>query len=136
LNRSDGNRNGGEDRIADLLRSCRGFRVESPQGPVGIVESVAFISSLTAPDALLVRVGLFARELVVIPRREVTDIVISGRQVVVRSHASVHSLSHLASAAAIDGYSEGSSASATDGCPEGSTLPRSIRGRRQRGSAT
>jgi hypothetical protein len=109
---------------------------------------VAFISSLTAPDALLVRVGLFARELVVIPRREVTDIVISGRQVVVRSHASVHSLSHLASAAAIDGYSEGSSASAIDGYsegssasaidgyPGGSTLPRSVRGRRQRGSAT
>lgn len=124
LIRSGSIRGGGEAGIDDLLRSCQGFRVDSPQGRLGFVESVAFMSSLTAPDALLVRVGLFARQLVVIPRREVIVVTISARQVVVRSHASAHSLSHLASAAA------------TDECPEASSPPKRGRGGRRRGWVT
>lgn len=56
------------------LCRCEGFRVDSEQGRLGIVEEVRFGSRVDRPDWLAVRGGLFARTLRVVPVDEVAAI--------------------------------------------------------------
>ena len=52
------------------LRRCEGFRVDSKDGRVGIVEEVR-LSSSKQPEALAVRTGLFRLRLRIVPVHEV-----------------------------------------------------------------
>ena len=52
------------------LSTCEGFRVDSKDGRVGIVEEVRF-SSNDQPEALAVRTGLFRLRLAIVPVDEV-----------------------------------------------------------------
>ena len=58
------------DSAAYWLSTCEGFRVDSKDGRVGIVEEVRF-SSTDRPEALAVRTGLFRLRLAIVPVDEV-----------------------------------------------------------------
>jgi hypothetical protein len=53
------------------LCRCEGFEVDAPDGRVGVVEGLRFLSRLDRPDELEVRGGRFGRDLRLIP----TDLV-------------------------------------------------------------
>jgi hypothetical protein len=53
------------------LRRCDGFRVDSPEGRVGVVEEVRYASRCDRPDAIAVRAGLLGRLLLLVPVAEV-----------------------------------------------------------------
>ncbi len=55
---------------------CRseGFRVDSPEGRFGLVEAVMFRVRPDWPDALIVRAGVLARRLVIVPIESVRDV--------------------------------------------------------------
>jgi hypothetical protein len=57
------------------LCRCEGFRVDSPEGRFGLVEAVMFRVRPDEPDALIVRVGVLGRRLVIVPIEDVADIV-------------------------------------------------------------
>jgi hypothetical protein len=66
-------------QAAYWLRRCHGFRVDTPEGRVGVVEDVLYGAEHDRPSALVVRTGLLRqrRELIPIddvdavePRRE------------------------------------------------------------------
>jgi hypothetical protein len=65
-----------------LLVRCEGFDVESPVGPIGIVEGVRFGSRIDRPDAVEIRGGRFGRRLAVVPVEDVADIRVDERQIV------------------------------------------------------
>jgi hypothetical protein len=74
-------------RVVDLeywLRRCEGFRVESPEGRVGVVEELRFASRPDRPDALAVDTGLVRDRLVIIPVEEVATIDPRATRVVLR----------------------------------------------------
>jgi hypothetical protein len=56
------------------LCRCEGFRVESPEGRFGLVEAVMFRVRPDEPDALIVRAGVLAHKLVIVPIEDVDDI--------------------------------------------------------------
>jgi hypothetical protein len=64
------------------LRRCDGFRVDSPEGRVGVVEEVRYASRCDRPDAIAVRAGLLGRLLLVVPVAEVAWILPAREQVV------------------------------------------------------
>jgi hypothetical protein len=57
------------------LARCEGFRVDSPEGRFGQVEAVMFRIRPDVPDALVVRTGILARRLVLVPIEDVADVV-------------------------------------------------------------
>jgi hypothetical protein len=63
------------DSRAYWLARCEGFRVDSPSGRYGLVEAVMFRVRPDEPDALVVRVGVLGRRLVIVPIEDVQDIV-------------------------------------------------------------
>lgn len=60
-------------RIPSLAR-VEGFTIESPDGVVGWVEGLRFVSRIDEPDFLEVRGGRFGRELVLIPVEAVDEV--------------------------------------------------------------
>ncbi len=71
-------------RIESLAR-CEGFEVDSPLGPVGVVEGLRFVSRIDRPDFLEVRGGRFGRQLLVIPVEQVAEVRAADELVVLRS---------------------------------------------------
>jgi hypothetical protein len=71
-------------RIPSLAR-VEGFQVDSPEGLVGYVEGLRFVSRIDEPDLLEVRGGRFGRELVLIPAEAVEEVDTDLERVVVRS---------------------------------------------------
>jgi hypothetical protein len=69
------------------LRRCHGFRVESGEHDVGIVEGVRYGSSATRPDMIEVRAGHFGRRLLLVPVDDVADILEEDETLVVRAGA-------------------------------------------------
>jgi hypothetical protein len=67
------------------LARCEGFDVHSPEGPVGYVEGLRFVSRIDEPDLLEVRGGRFGRELVLIPVEAVDEVSLEEERIVVRS---------------------------------------------------
>ena len=56
------------------LRYCHGFRVETPDGRLGIVEDVLYGEDLQRPMALAVRGGLFGQRVELVPVEKVDAI--------------------------------------------------------------
>jgi hypothetical protein len=56
------------------LCRCEGFRVDSPDGRVGLVEAVMFRVRPDEPDALIVRAGMLGRKLVIVPIEDVENV--------------------------------------------------------------
>jgi hypothetical protein len=56
------------------LCRCEGFRVDSPEGRFGLVEAVMFRVRPDEPDALIVRAGVLARRLALVPVEDVADV--------------------------------------------------------------
>ena len=70
-------------RVHWLARS-EGFRVDTPAGRLGSVELVMLRARPDEPDALVVRVGVLGRRLVVVPAEEVADVLPGRRRIVLR----------------------------------------------------
>jgi hypothetical protein len=68
------------------LALCEGFRVESPDGYVGVVEALRYRPSTRwdHPSELLVHAGRSSEMLLIIPLAEVENIYLSERRVVIR----------------------------------------------------
>jgi PRC-barrel domain len=64
------------------LRHCQGFRVDSADGRIGTVENVRFDGPSPEPQALVIRVGLFGKRLLIVPVSEVKAILPHERLVV------------------------------------------------------
>jgi hypothetical protein len=64
------------------LRRCQGFRVDSPEGRVGVVEEVRYRSRCDRPDLIAVRAGRLGRLLLIVPVGEVAEIVAESELVV------------------------------------------------------
>jgi hypothetical protein len=73
----------GEDLSAYWLRTCEGFRVDSKNGRVGVVEEVRL--SGARPAALVVRTGLFRLRLEIVPVSNVERVIPRRKRVLVRS---------------------------------------------------
>jgi hypothetical protein len=56
------------------LCRCEGFRVDTPEGRLGLVEAVMFRMRPDEPDALVVRAGVLGRRLVIVPIDDVEDV--------------------------------------------------------------
>jgi hypothetical protein len=69
------------------LRRCNGFRVDTPEGRVGVVEEVRYASRCDRPDVIAVRAGLFGRLLLIIPVAEVAWILPERKQLVLHGSA-------------------------------------------------
>jgi hypothetical protein len=67
------------------LARCEGFQVDSPEGPVGVVEGLRFVSRIDRPDLLEVRGGRFGRQLLVIPVDQVAEVRVRDELVLLRS---------------------------------------------------
>jgi hypothetical protein len=72
-------------RTRRSLARCEGFEVVSPDGAVGLVEGLRFLSRIDEPDLLEVRGGRFGRELVLIPVEAVEEVQFEEARIVVRS---------------------------------------------------
>jgi hypothetical protein len=66
------------------LCRCEGFRVDAPNGRLGLVEAVRFGTRLDRPDELLVRRGLFGNHTLVVPVSEVEEVVPRQQRLVLR----------------------------------------------------
>jgi hypothetical protein len=75
-------------RIPSLAR-CEGFQVESPNGIVGYVEGLRFVSRIDEPDFLEVRGGRFGRELMLFPAEAVDEVDSELERLVVRGMQTV-----------------------------------------------
>jgi hypothetical protein len=67
------------------LARCEGFCVDSPDGRIGLVERVNFRAGPDRPDSISVRAGRLGRWLFVFPIDEITDVVPTREQVVLRA---------------------------------------------------
>lgn len=65
------------------LGHCEGFRVDSPDGRVGIVELV--LGKEDEPVALAVREGLFALHTIVVPIEDVAEVQPYAERIILRS---------------------------------------------------
>ncbi len=74
------------DRDYWLCR-CEGFRVESPEGRVGVVEEVRFESRHDCPDVIVVRGGLFGARQLLVPVANVDEVVPREEKVVLRAQS-------------------------------------------------
>jgi hypothetical protein len=75
----------GTQRPVPSLARCEGFEVLSPEGVVGYVEGLRFLSRIDEPDLLEVRGGRFGRELLLVPVEAVDEVLVDQERVVVRS---------------------------------------------------
>ncbi len=66
------------------LGHCEGFRVDSPEGRFGLVEAVMFRTRPDEPDALIVRVGVLGRKLIIVPIEDVADVTPRRERIVLR----------------------------------------------------
>ena len=66
------------------LCRCQGFRVESPDGDVGAVSELRYLSRLDRPDALLVRSGLAGRRLTLVSIEQVAVIAPGEKRIMLR----------------------------------------------------
>jgi hypothetical protein len=66
------------------LCRCEGFEVDAPDGKVGVVEGLRFLSRLDRPDELEVRGGRFGRDLTLIPTDLVERVDAAARRLVLR----------------------------------------------------
>jgi hypothetical protein len=66
------------------LTRCEGFEVESPDGLVGFVDGLRFVSRIDQPDLLEVRGGRLGRKLLLIPTDQVEEIRPAEERVLVR----------------------------------------------------
>jgi hypothetical protein len=73
----------GEDLSAYWLRTCEGFRVDSKNGRVGIVEEVR-LSAGKQPEALAVRTGMFRIRLEIVPVSRVERVIPRRKRVLLR----------------------------------------------------
>jgi hypothetical protein len=73
------------DARSRVLARCEGFDVESPEGPVGFVEGVRFVSRIDRPDMLEVRGGRLGRQLILVPIEQVEEIRLDEELVVLHS---------------------------------------------------
>jgi hypothetical protein len=73
-----------DDPSAYWLRTCEGFRVDSRNGRVGVVEEVR-ISADKEPEALVVRTGLFRLRLEIVPTSDVERVVPRRKRVLLRA---------------------------------------------------
>jgi hypothetical protein len=81
---NDDDQSRSEERSYSLAR-CEGFEVESPDGPVGFVEGLRFLSRIDQPDLIEVRGGRLGRQLLLIPTDQVEEIRPAEERVLVRS---------------------------------------------------
>jgi hypothetical protein len=72
-------------QTAYSLARSEGFRVDSPTGPVGLVEGVRFVSRIDEPDLLEIRGGRFGRELLLIPIEEVAEVRQDEGRIIIRT---------------------------------------------------
>lgn len=72
-----------------LLARCQGFEVESPDGPIGIVEGLRFGTRIDQPDVIEVRGGRLGRQLILVPVEHVEDVRVSDEIVVLRTTPAV-----------------------------------------------
>jgi hypothetical protein len=72
-----------EDLSAYWLRTCEGFRVDSKNGRLGIVEEVR-LSPAKQPEALAVRTGLFRLRLEIVPVGHVQRVIPRRKRVLLR----------------------------------------------------
>jgi hypothetical protein len=80
-------------RIPSLAR-VDGFQVDSPDGLIGFVEGLRFVSRIDEPDLLEVRGGRFGRELVLIPAEAVEEVDTDLERVLVRSTSAMEKDEH------------------------------------------
>jgi hypothetical protein len=73
------------EQAAYWLRRCHGFRVDSPEGRVGIVEDVLYGAEYDRPSALVVRTGLLRQRLQVVAMEEVDAVYPRLERVVLRA---------------------------------------------------
>jgi hypothetical protein len=83
-----------DDKRDYLLSRCHGFRVESDDHPIGIVEGVRFGSSATRPDLIEVRAGRLGRRLILVPVEQVEDIIEEEEAVLLRASQAPADLAH------------------------------------------
>jgi hypothetical protein len=76
----------GEDMSAYWLSTCEGFRVDSENGRVGIVEEVR-LSPGKNPQALAVRTGLFLTRVEIVPVSDVERVIPRKKRVLLRAAA-------------------------------------------------
>ena len=66
------------------LRRCEGFRVETPAGRLGTVESLRFGRLHDCPDELVVRAGLLRSRLVAVDVDDVETVLPREQRIVLR----------------------------------------------------
>src|SRR5213593_2682647 len=69
------------------LCRCEGFRVEAPEGRVGLVDGVRFRTRLDRPDVLLVRVGRLRHRLLSVPVAEIAELLPAEGRIILRGPA-------------------------------------------------
>ena len=81
------------------LAHCEGFLVESPDGPVGVVETVRFGSRLDLPDEIEIRAGRIRAIELVVPIEQIEEIDADGELIrlgydprLARPHRRTHTL--------------------------------------------
>ncbi len=67
----------------DWLGHCEGFRVDGPEGRVGVIEAV--LGHEDEPTTLAVREGLFALRIVHVPIEQVAEVQPRAERIVLRS---------------------------------------------------
>jgi hypothetical protein len=68
-----------------LLDECEGFRVDSPGGPVGVVDALRFDGRPLRPSALVVRAGHSGRRQLLVAIEDIDYVLRSSRRIVLRS---------------------------------------------------
>jgi hypothetical protein len=76
-----------EDSRAYWLSICEGFRVDSKDGRVGVVEEVR-LSANKQPEALAVRTGVFRTRLLIVPVHEVKSVAPRTKRILLGSPTS------------------------------------------------
>jgi hypothetical protein len=66
------------------LCRCEGFRVEAPEGRVGLVDGVRFRTRLDRPDVLLVRVGRLRHRLLSVSVAEIAELLPAEGRIILR----------------------------------------------------
>jgi hypothetical protein len=66
------------------LRHCHGFRVDSEERRLGVVEDVLYGAELDRPAALAVRGGLFGGRLEIVPVESVDEISPRAKRIAIR----------------------------------------------------
>jgi hypothetical protein len=66
------------------LSRCERFRVESPEGRIGVVHEVRYGTRADRPDALVVRAGILGRRRLIVAVDQVERIITRKKLVVLR----------------------------------------------------